>query len=81
MFSFLSKIHLACQKYIDVMILPIQLGVGTIVQGTFVQGEFCPRRLLSKEDYCPRKNIVQRDICPRRQLSKEAIIQGYFLSN
>ena len=50
-------------------------GVETIVQGTFVQGDFCPRRLLSKEDYCPRKTIVQGDICPRRQLSKETIVQ------
>ena len=53
-------------------------GVETIVQGTFVQGDFCPRRLLSKEDYCPRKTIVQGDICPRRQLSKETIVQGDF---
>ena len=50
-------------------------GVETIVQGTFVQGDFCPRRLLSKEDYCPRKTIVQGDNCPRRLLSKETIVQ------
>ena len=56
-------------------------GVETIVQGTFVQGDFCPRRLLSKEDYCPRRHlsketIVQGDNCPRRLLSKETFVQG-----
>ena len=47
---------------------------------TFVQGDFCPRRLLSKKDYCPRKTIVQGDSCPRRQLSNETVVQGRLLS-
>ena len=52
-----------------------QLSKGRLSNENFVRGDFCPRRLLSKEDYCPRKTIVQGDNCPRRLLSKETIVQ------
>ena len=40
------------------------MGVATIVQGTLVQGDSCPR------DFCPmtqlsKQTIVQGDFCPR----------------
>ena len=45
----------------------------TVVQVTFVQGDSCPRRLLSKETIVQgrlmsKETFVQGDICPRRQL-------------
>ena len=59
---------------------PTVHGVGTIVQGAIVQGDSCPRRLLSKEtfvqgDFCPRRLLSKEDYCPRRHLSKETIVQ------
>ena len=59
---------------------PTVHGVGTIVQGAIVQGDSCPRRLLSKEtfvqgDFCPRRLLSKEDYCPRRHLSKETIVK------
>ena len=45
-------------------------GVATIVQGTIVQGDRCPRRKLSK-GLLSNDTVVQADFCPRRLLSKE----------
>ena len=55
-------------------------GVATIVQGAIVQGDFCPRGLLSKETFVQgmfvQGTFVQGDFCPRRFLSKGTIVQG-----
>ena len=49
-------------------------------EGTFVQGDFCPRRLLSKgclsKGLLSKETFVQGDFCPRRLLSKETFVQG-----
>ena len=62
----------------------------TVVQVTFVQGDSCPRRLLSKETIVQgrlmsKETFVQGDICPRRQLhvfsSKDIFSQSSLLNN
>ena len=62
----------------------------TVVQVTFVQGDSCPRRLLSKETIVQgrlmsKETFVQGDICPRRQLhvfqSKDIFLDQQYLSH
>ena len=54
------------------------MGVATIVQGTIVQGDSCPR------DFCPmtqlsKETIVQWDFCPRKLLPVKSLFKLFFL--
>ena len=58
--------------------LSIKKGVATIVQGTIVQGDSCPR------DFCPmtqlsKETIVQWDFCPRKLLPVKSLLKLIFL--
>ena len=57
---------------------PQPQGVATIVQGTIVQGDSCPR------DFCPmtqlsKETIVQWDFCPRKLLPVKSLLKLFFL--
>ena len=62
-----------------------QLSKGRLSKETFVRGDFCPTRLLSRrllskgclsKGLLSKETFVQGDYCPRRLLSKETIVQG-----
>ena len=74
----ISKIHQ--KKYCQMILVLRQLSKGRLSKETFVRGDFCPRRLLSKETFVQgmfvQGTFVQGDFCPRRLLSKETFVQG-----
>merc|ERR1711873_863 len=59
-----------------------QLSKGRLSKETFVRGDFCPTRLLSKETFVQgmfvQGTFVQGDFCPRRFLSKETFVRADF---
>ena len=66
-------------KFVKLRMEDCLKGVATIVQGTLVQGDSCPR------DFCPmtqlsKQTIVQGDFCPRSKFDEMIAAHIIFLS-
>ena len=66
----LSCLSIYCHTFES--ILRAFLGVDTFIQGTVVQGDFCPRGQMSKEA------LVQGDFCLRKLLPLISLLKLFF---
>ena len=56
----------------------LSTGVATIVQGTIVQGDICPRDFFPMTQLS-KETIVQWDFCPRKLLPGKSLLKLFFI--